>query len=100
MEVVIDLKLMETPTDFYDQLTSQVDFGPFFGRNLDAFWDFIDLLEGEKIIFLNYHLLKDEMNDFFVKIISMINESNLNTIRARLSLERIIHTHIYDKESD
>lgn len=45
MEVVIDLKVISIPNDFYEQLTSQVDFGPFFGRNLDAFWDFMDLLE-------------------------------------------------------
>lgn len=48
MEVVIDLHQIKSPHDFYEQLTKQVDFGAFFGRNLDALWDYIDLLEEKK----------------------------------------------------
>lgn len=67
MEVVIDLKQMKSPNDFYEQLVRQVDFGVFFGRNLNAFWDYIGLLEEKEISFINYALLTDDMRFFFDK---------------------------------
>ncbi|MFA9500930.1 barstar family protein [Mannheimia sp. E30BD] len=51
MEVVIDLHQIKSPHDFYDQLTKQVDFGAFFGNNLNAFWDYIGLLEEKNIFY-------------------------------------------------
>lgn len=96
MEVIIDLKLIKNPDDFYNQLTYQVDFGPFFGRNLDAFWDYIDLLEGEKVLFVNYSLLNESLNAFFVEIISIINKYNLNLIRIGLTAKKLIKLDIHD----
>ena len=48
MEVIIDCSLLLDEEDFYTQLIKQVDFGEFFGRNLDAFWDYIGLLYEKK----------------------------------------------------
>lgn len=79
MEVVIDLQQINTPHDFYEQLTKQVDFGAFFGKNLNAFWDYIGLLE-EKILFINFSLLDNGMYEFIIKIVSMINEYNLKKL--------------------
>ena len=62
MEVIIDCSLLLDEEDFYTQLIKQVDFGEFFGRNLDAFWDYIGLLYEKKIIFLNYGSLPNESN--------------------------------------
>ena len=76
MEVIIDCSLLFDEDDFYIQLTKQVDFGEFFGRNLDAFWDYIGLLYEKKIIFLNYGSLSNNMALFVNKVINLINESN------------------------
>ena len=76
MEVIIDCSLLLDEEDFYTQLIKQVDFGEFFGRNLDAFWDDIGLLYEKKIIFLNYGSLPNDMILFVNKIINLINESN------------------------
>lgn len=99
MEVVIDLNLIKTSDDFYDQLASQVDFGPFFGRNLDAFWDYIGLLEEKKLSFINYSLLSDDVKSFFLDIISMISEYNSSLIRIGVISERLIHISICDYDS-
>lgn len=48
MEVIIDCSLLSNEDDFYSQLTNQIDLGVFFGRNIDAFWDYIGLLYGKK----------------------------------------------------
>lgn len=96
MEVIIDLGLMSSKDDFYTQLTKQVDFGEFFGCNLNALWDYIDLLEGKRIIFLNYSLLKNDIHDFLVDIIDLINEYNVLTIKAKLSAKRLIYVLVYD----
>ena len=74
MEVIIDCSLLLDEEDFYTQLIKQVDFGEFFGRNLDAFWDYIGLLY-EKIIFWIMQSTND-MILFVNKIINLINESN------------------------
>ena len=76
MEVIIDCSLLLDDEDFYTQLMKQVDFGEFFGRNLDAFWDYIGLLYEKKIIFLNYGSLSNDMILFVNKIINLINENN------------------------
>ena len=51
MEVIIDCSLLLDEEDFYTQLIKHVDFGEFFGRNLDAFWDYIGLLYEKNNIF-------------------------------------------------
>jgi RNAse (barnase) inhibitor barstar len=96
MEIVINLKEMTSNDNFYDQLTSQVDFGEFLGRNLNAFWDYIDLLGGVRIYFVNYSMLNYDMKEFFIKTISLINEYNINQIRLGLSPKTFIETRILD----
>lgn len=95
MEVVIDLHQIKSPHDFYEQLTKQVDFGAFFGRNLDALWDYIDLLEEKKISFINYSFLDYCMYDFIAEVVSMINEYNLEKIKVRLNSRGGIYLNIY-----
>lgn len=96
MEIVIDLKKITSNDNFYAQLTSQVDFGEFFGRNLNAFWDCIDLLSGVRIYFVNYSMLNYDMKEFFIKIIFLINEYNINQIRLGLSPKTFIETRVLD----
>lgn len=39
MRVVIDGKAIRTEADLHDQLAGPLDFGPYYGRNLNALWD-------------------------------------------------------------
>ncbi|QLB16202.1 hypothetical protein A6B40_00675 [Mannheimia varigena] len=98
MEVVIDLQKIKSPHDFYEQLTQQVDFGAFFGRNLDAFWDILTCWK-KKILFINFSLLDDDIYEFIINIVSMINEYNLEKIKLRLRSREFIHLNIYSHDT-
>ncbi len=39
MRVVIDGKSVRSEQDLHDQLNRQLDFGPYYGNNLNALWD-------------------------------------------------------------
>lgn len=39
MRITIDGSLIRTESDLHDALSRQLDFGPYYGRNLDALWD-------------------------------------------------------------
>lgn len=49
MEIIFNGEEISSEKDFYDSLLKQVpEFGQYFGFNLDAFNDYIGLLEGKK----------------------------------------------------
>src|SRR5262245_1680890 len=39
MRVVLDGRAIQTERDFHQQLARLLDFGPYYGNNLDALWD-------------------------------------------------------------
>ena len=39
MKLVIDGRLIHNESDLHDLLAAGLDFGPYYGRNLDALWD-------------------------------------------------------------
>jgi ribonuclease inhibitor len=39
VRVVIDGKTVKSEKDIHGQLSRQLDFGPYYGNNLDALWD-------------------------------------------------------------
>lgn len=39
MRVTIDGALIRSESDLHDFLARKLDFGPYYGRNLDALWD-------------------------------------------------------------
>ncbi|MFU2090576.1 barstar family protein [Avibacterium avium] len=95
MEIIIDLNKIRCESDFYTQLMSQEkEFGIYFGKNLDALWDYISLLGGNKIIFINYDFLIDELREFFFNIIDMIYSFNLKSIKSELTSEYLISVSI------
>lgn len=40
-EVYIDGRLIQTELDFHRTISSALDFGPYYGNNLDALWDLL-----------------------------------------------------------
>ncbi|MFZ7107937.1 barstar family protein [Avibacterium avium] len=90
MEIIIDLNKIRCESDFYTQLMSQEkEFGIYFGKNLDALWDYIGLLGGKKIIFINYNFLNNKLRKFF-NVIDMIYSYNLEIIKNKLGSEHLI----------
>ncbi|MEU3188129.1 barstar family protein [Streptomyces sp. NPDC006923] len=39
MRVTIDGSQIRSESDIHDALSRKLDFGPYYGRNLDALWD-------------------------------------------------------------
>jgi ribonuclease inhibitor len=39
VRVTIDGSLIRSESDLHDALAGELDFGPYYGRNLDALWD-------------------------------------------------------------
>lgn len=39
--IVLDGEKQKTPHDIYDHLSQELAFGPYFGRNADALYDFM-----------------------------------------------------------
>jgi ribonuclease inhibitor len=39
MRVSIDGSLIKSESDLHEVLSRKLDFGPYYGRNLDALWD-------------------------------------------------------------
>ncbi len=77
MEIIFNGEEISSEKDFYDSLLKQVpEFGQYFGFNLDAFNDYIGLLEGKKIIWNNSMLSRVRLGDLFLEIIKLIDENN------------------------
>ncbi|MEQ9940710.1 barstar family protein [Pectobacterium aroidearum] len=45
--IVLDGEKQKTPNDIYDYLSQELAFGPYFGRNADALYDFMTPIDDE-----------------------------------------------------
>lgn len=45
--IVLDGEKQKTPNDIYDHLSQELAFGPYFGRNADALYDFMTPIDDE-----------------------------------------------------
>ncbi|SMB80004.1 Barstar (barnase inhibitor) [Pasteurella testudinis DSM 23072] len=79
MEIVLEGIDISNEYDVYFELWKQEpEFGPYFGFNIHALWDYIGLLEGDSIVWNNSELSRDRLGDDFYKIISLFNDWNKN----------------------
>lgn len=46
--IIIDSKKQKTPLDVYILFENEFDFGPYFGRNTDALYDFMVPIDSEE----------------------------------------------------
>ncbi|XVV39309.1 barstar family protein [Streptomyces sp. CA-100214] len=60
MRVTIDGSLIQSESDLHDALARELDFGPFYGRNLDALWDRLstDVERPIEILWENFEVSK------------------------------------------
>ncbi|MER0444437.1 barstar family protein [Streptomyces sp. Edi4] len=65
MRVVIDGALVESPADLHQVLAGPLDFGPYYGRNLDALWDRLsrDVERPVEIVWENAEVSRGRMGD-------------------------------------
>ncbi|MEQ9890073.1 barstar family protein [Pectobacterium aroidearum] len=45
--IILDGDKQKTPHDIYDHLSQELAFGPYFGRNADALYDFMTPVDDE-----------------------------------------------------
>ena len=91
MEIIFDTREINSESDFYNLLSKQHSgFCDYFGCNIDAFRDYVGLLEGDTLVFLNYDLGRIKMDNFYTKIINIINEWNAILDKAKVDKERMI----------
>lgn len=77
MEVIIKGRDVLTPEDFYKQLSNQVpELGDYFGNNLDALWDYVDLFDGKTIIWNDFLISEKNLGDYVYKILNIYKDRN------------------------
>ncbi|KAE9525992.1 barstar family protein [Testudinibacter aquarius] len=92
MEIVLNGDNISCETDFYNELCSQnPDFGFYFGRNLSALKDYIGLLDGYTIKWLNHNRSKNKLMGDYDKIINIFLDRNENILKKELGEHRIIN---------
>ncbi|MGV6989423.1 barstar family protein [Testudinibacter sp. P80/BLE/0925] len=92
MEIILNGNNISCEADFYNELCSQnPDFGVYFGRNLSALKDYIGLLDGYTIKWLNHSYSKNKLKSDYDKIVNIFLDRNENILRKELGDYRIIN---------
>lgn len=70
--VILDGVIHRTPADVYDHLARVFDFGPYFGRNPDALYDFLVPLAPEempvRLIWRNSGMFRQQFGEVFAQL--------------------------------
>ncbi|EOC1315379.1 barstar family protein, partial [Cronobacter turicensis] len=66
-EIILDGKKIENESEFHSVMSDLLNFGPYYGRNLDALWDLLstDVERPVKIIWLNSDLSRNNLGYSF-----------------------------------
>jgi len=63
-------------SDFHDAIAKCLDFPNYYGRNLDALWDCLTMLEGENIRVAVQGWVEFEKSPRGAKILAILREAN------------------------
>lgn len=76
-EKILDGATINNESDFHRAISEVLDFGPYYGRNLDALWDRLstDVERPVKIIWLHSELSKNFLGEYFDKIIKIFERT-------------------------
>lgn len=82
-DVILDGSSINSVEDFHNLLSDSLDFGPFYGGNLDALWDRLstDVERPVRIVWLNSSLSKKSLGEYFDKVIQIFEETKQQDIR-------------------
>ena len=82
-EIILDGTSIKTEPDFHKAMSDLLDFGPYYGRNLDALKDRLgnDVERPVKITWINSSYSKSCLGDYFNKIIQIFEQTKQQDIR-------------------
>ncbi|WP_405471120.1 barstar family protein (plasmid) [Morganella morganii] len=82
-DVILDGTNIQTETDFHRIISESLDFGPYYGRNLDALWDRLssDVERPVRIIWLNSELSRKYLDGYFDKIIQIFERTKQQDLK-------------------
>jgi ribonuclease inhibitor len=74
MRVVIDGKSVRSEQDLHDQLKRQLDFGPYYGNNLNALWDrlYRDVERPVELVWEDAETSRDNLGDELFDMIAKL----------------------------
>lgn len=81
-EIVLEGSDIFEESDVHRLLAEALNFGPYYGRNLDALWDRLstDIERPVKIIWLDSELSKKRLGDRFEKILKILERTKQQDI--------------------
>ena len=86
---ILDGSTIHSLNDLYDQLSADLGFPTYFGRNLDALWDVLstDIPGAIEIVWIKTSISKNYMGNDFDKIIKVLRELEEHRGDFRLMIE-------------
>ncbi|MCT8344266.1 MULTISPECIES: barstar family protein [Photorhabdus] len=86
-KIILDGKDICSEGDFHKALSEQLEFGPYYGNNLDALWDRLssDIERPVTIVWLNSESSHQYLGDTFKKIITIFNRVKEQDINFKLA---------------
>jgi ribonuclease inhibitor len=72
--VELDGGRIRSERDFHEQLSSKLDFGPYYGRNLDALWDRLsaDVERPVKLVWKDAEVSRRALGAVFDRIVGIL----------------------------
>lgn len=81
-EFYLDGACVLSEKEFHSIISLSLNFGPYYGKNLDALWDRLstDIERPVKIIWLNSELSRVGLGNYFDKIIEVFERVKLQDL--------------------
>lgn len=82
-ELILDGATIQNESDFHSVMSNLLNFGPYYGRNLNALWDRLstDVERPMKIIWLDSEKSKKCLGEYFNKIIQIFEQAKRQDMR-------------------
>lgn len=82
-DIILDGAVIQTESDFHRVMSELLNFGPYYGNNLDALWDRLstDVERPVKIIWLKSELSRKNLGENFNKIIHVFEKTRLQDMK-------------------
>ncbi|WP_338803669.1 barstar family protein [Xenorhabdus griffiniae] len=76
-EITLDGNKQKTPIEVYQLFSEEFDFGPYFGNNPDALYDFMVPIDAEDkpviVLWYNSGIFKEKYPKEFAHLVSVLN---------------------------
>jgi ribonuclease inhibitor len=81
----LDGQLIHTERDFHNLISPLLDFGPYYGNNLNALWDMLSSGVGENTVlhWANSDLARARLGETFNTIVSLFEEAKNSLLAIR-----------------